>query len=83
MPNRSCTSVHSHSNSPTAQLDSQDQIDATSAKLSSLLAMLSGEGFDSFKNMADEHKQNLLWLASELADDIVCLGKMKAGDQPQ
>jgi hypothetical protein len=91
MPNRSCTSVHSCSKSnPTlaapavhvaADIDCQDKLDATSAKLNSLLALLSGEGFGSFKNMAEEHQQNLLWMASELADEIVCLGRSKVGEQ--
>lgn len=53
-----------------------DQFDAATAKLCSLLAMLSGEGFTAFKNLSEDNQQNLIWLAFDLADDVWRAGKL-------
>ena len=52
------------------QLDRKDRLDAKTAQLNALLAAISGEGFTAFNNLADANKQNLLWLASDLAEEI-------------
>lgn len=67
-------------------LDSRDQFDAATAKLCSLLTMLSGEGFTAFKSLSEDNQQNLIWLAFDLADDVGRAGKLVAGartDGPQ
>jgi hypothetical protein len=60
------------------QLASRDQFDAAMAKLRSLLALLSGEGFTSFKSLAEDNQQNLIWLAFDLADDVGRAGELVA-----
>ncbi|WP_273028245.1 hypothetical protein [Massilia timonae] len=63
-------------------LDKRDKFDAAAAKLRSLLAMLSGEGFTAFKILSDDNQQNLIWLASSLADDVARAGQLVAGARP-
>ena len=63
-------------------LDKRDQFDAAAAKLRSLLAMLSGEGFTAFKILSDDNQQNLIWLASSLAYDVARAGQLVAGARP-
>jgi len=60
-------------------LASRDQLDAATAKLCSLLTMLSSEGFTAFKNLSEDNQQNLIWLAVDLADDVGRAGKIVAG----
>lgn len=43
------------------------------SQLHALLEQCYGEGFESFNNSADCIKENLLWLASDLAKDICAL----------
>lgn len=62
--------------------DNRDQFDAAATKLRSLLAMLSGEGFTAFKILSDDNQQNLIWLASSLADDVTRAGQLIAGARP-
>jgi iron uptake system EfeUOB component EfeO/EfeM len=67
-------------------LASRDQFDAAMKKLRSLLTMFSGEGFTAFKTLSDDNQQNLIWLASDLADDVARAGQLVAGtrtDGPQ
>jgi hypothetical protein len=73
------TPTQSRSESTADRLDSHDRFDATSAQLRSLLTMLSGEGFAAFKNLSGDNQQNLIWLASDLAEEIACVGKLVAG----
>jgi len=40
------------------------------AQLASLLELLHGHGFDAFDNLPRGHKDNILWLAADLAADV-------------
>jgi hypothetical protein len=74
---------HFKSIAPVDHLDSQDQFDAASAKLRSLLSMLSvAEGFAAFKTRSDDDQQNLIWLASDLADEVARAGRLVAEARP-
>ena len=46
-----------------------DQLSAKLAHLDALLACLSGNGTDSFRELNNAHQANLLWLASELSTE--------------
>jgi hypothetical protein len=65
------TTAPAQSRSQFDQLDRKDRFDAKAAQLHALLAAISGEGFTAFNNLADANKQNLLWLASDLAEEVV------------
>lgn len=49
------------------ELDRYDQVSATISQLAALLSSISGEGFESFNNLANGYQADLLWLASDLA----------------
>ncbi|WP_189443355.1 hypothetical protein [Cupriavidus metallidurans] len=42
-------------------------------KLHALLNQCYGEGFESFNNNSDSIKENLIWLAADLANEICAL----------
>ncbi len=52
------------------QLDRQDHLDAKAAQLHSLLVAFKGDGFQAFRALGAEHQNNLIWLASDLAEEI-------------
>lgn len=41
-----------------------------SSQLTSLLRLIYGNGFNTFNALADKDKDNILWLASDLAEKI-------------
>jgi hypothetical protein len=57
-------------------LDAQDQLSAKSAQLAALLCSIHGEGFEAFNALAPRHKENLLWLAADLACEVQSLVSM-------
>jgi hypothetical protein len=61
----------------------RDQFDAAVAKLRSLLTMISAEGFTAFRILSDDNQQNLMWLASDLADDVARAGQLVAGKRTE
>ncbi|EIN02294.1 hypothetical protein WQE_04877 [Paraburkholderia hospita] len=48
-----------------------DAISNKAVQLAALLNMCYGNGFENFKDMTDEVQGNVLWLASDLAEQIV------------
>ncbi|MGX6570421.1 hypothetical protein [Cupriavidus necator] len=54
-------------------VDRLDRIESASMQLHSLLVAISGEGFKSFQRLADQHQDNLLWLARDLAGELSSL----------
>lgn len=59
-------------NSP-EPLDSLDALKEKSAKLAALVCSLSGSGFEAFNLLPAEHRENLLWLASDMAAEVNAL----------
>ena len=57
-------------------LDARDQLSAKSAQLAALLCSIHGEGFGAFNALAEPHKENLLWLAADLACEVQSLASM-------
>ena len=55
---------------PMTVFDRDSLIEEKSAQLAALLAAVSGEGFETFRNIGECHQQNLIWLAAVLARDI-------------
>ncbi|MBY4734016.1 hypothetical protein K6V90_26095 [Cupriavidus pauculus] len=49
------------------ELDRQDRLDATAAQLAALSEMISGAGFDSFRDHSENVQQGILWLVADLA----------------
>ncbi|TCG03508.1 hypothetical protein BZM27_47960 [Paraburkholderia steynii] len=47
-----------------------DTISNKAVQLAALLNMCYGNGFENFKDMTDEVQGNVLWLASDLAQQI-------------
>ena len=58
------------------ELDARDQLSATSAQLAALLRSIHGEGFGPFNALAPRYKENLLWLAADLACEVQSLVSM-------
>lgn len=46
------------------------RLEVKAEQLSSLLCILRGEGGESFRTYSDEIQENVLWLASDLADEV-------------
>jgi hypothetical protein len=59
-------------NSP-APLDSLDALKEKAAKLAALMHSMSGAGFETFNLLPAEHRENLLWLASDMAGEVNAL----------
>lgn len=59
-------------NSP-APLDSLDALKEKAAKLAALVCSMSGSGFEVFETLPAEHRENLLWLASDMAAEVNAL----------
>lgn len=57
-------------------LDAQDQLSAKSAQLAAFLCSIHGEGFGAFNALAPRYKENLLWLAADLACEVQSLVSM-------
>jgi hypothetical protein len=57
------------------EMDCFDKVSANLAKLSAVLASISGEGFESFRLLADRHQENVLWLAADIACETDALFK--------
>lgn len=57
------------------EMDRYDKVSANLAKLSAVLASISGEGFEAFRLLADRHQENVLWLAADLACETDALLK--------
>jgi hypothetical protein len=56
--------------SPGLQIDRHDRLAMRTAHLSALLHTIMGEGYEHFQNLGDQLQNNVLWLASSLADEI-------------
>lgn len=56
---------------PCNAAEALSEIGGKAAQLRALLNMCYGGGFDSFKNMTDEMQGNALWLAADLAEQIM------------
>jgi hypothetical protein len=53
-----------------SEVDPHDQLSMRAAQLSALLHTLLGEGHEHFQGLNKELQNNVLWLASSLADEI-------------
>lgn len=68
-------SLHVVMKSP-APLDSLDALKGKAAKLAALICSISGEGFEAFETLSVEHRENILWLASDMAEDVNALVRL-------
>lgn len=48
-----------------------DRVETKAAQLESLLMACYGNGFENFNALSDSHKENLLWLAADLAGEVL------------
>jgi|GEM_PF-4986544 len=66
-----------------ARRDVQGRADMRAAQLSALLGLTYGSSGVEFRNCTDSLQDNVLWLASTLADELVdLLGQLPAQVQP-
>jgi len=54
----------------TLDSDQYDELTKRAAQLTALLGSIYGEGFESFSNLCDIYRDNVLWLAADLAREI-------------
>ena len=59
-----------HSSGPADAIDAVDSSGRKLAQLRSLLMSMYGVGRDGFENIGAGHRDNLLWLASDLAEQL-------------
>ncbi|MFK4442865.1 hypothetical protein ABH944_002974 [Caballeronia udeis] len=45
-------------------------------KLSALICLINGEGFDAFESLAKSHKRNVIWMLDDLAHEVLALTEM-------
>ena len=67
------------SSGPADGLDAVDSSDRKLAQLRSLLMSMYGVGGEGFENIGARHRDNLLWLASDLAEQLAELQEVARG----
>jgi hypothetical protein len=66
-----CTKQKAEQDDTALRREAQDRADMRAAQLSALLSLTCGDSGAEFRNCIDSVQDNVMWLASTLADELV------------